>query len=149
MDYNSLKPSKKAFVIVPRGVLERSKDKPLRNFISEECIVNGIIYLPSKTFYSTLKKTYILAITKKENNTHEERKSKIQTDPIFSYIVKDIGETLDDNRLSKEENDLPNMVSLFNQFKGAKTTFDPDDDKCKIIPISLLTTNNYWSVENF
>jgi len=144
---NSLKPTKKAFVIIPQGVLERFADKDLREFILNECIIDGIISLPVKTFYTTTKKTYILAITKKEQDTQKERALIKQTDPIFSYIVTQIGETLDSDRLPKKENDLPDMVSLFNQFKGSKVNFKTNNKKCKIIQISQFHPDDYWSVE--
>ena len=62
----SLKPSKKAFVIIPDGILNRQNDSKLRKFIREECIIDAIMSLPINAFYTTPKKTYILAITKKQ-----------------------------------------------------------------------------------
>ena len=144
---NSLKPGKKAFVIIPQSILERNADCDLREFILNECTLDAIISLPVKTFYTTVKKTYILAITKKVDTDPKIRASKKQTDPVLTYLIKDIGETLDGDRLSKEQNDLNCMVNLFNQFKGSKSSFTTDDMKCKIIPISKLRDNNYWFID--
>ena len=119
----SLKPSKKAFVIIPDGILNRVNDNKLREFIKDECVLDGIISLPVDAFYRNPKKTYILAITKKPEKSEIERKEHKQTDPAFTYLVSNIGETLDVRRFSIEDNDLNEMVSLFNQFKGAKTSF--------------------------
>src|SRR5690606_11182829 len=102
------------------------------------------ISLPSKTFFTTLKKTYILGITKKHN------KSEVQTAPVFSYLVSDIGETLDIYRLEKSENDLKEATILFNQFKGAKEYFKTNDPRFKSIPFDWFENhyNKSWVIEN-
>ena len=64
------------------------------------CFIQGVISLPQKTFYKTPKKTYILCIEKKENL------EIIQTFSVFTYLVTDIGETLDSYREPFEKNDL-------------------------------------------
>lgn len=145
----SLKPSKKAFIIIPDGVLNRGNDKKLRQFIQDECIMDGIISLPINSFYTTPKKTYILAITKKPEKSEIERKENKQTDPIFTYLVTHIGETLDINRFKIPENDLTEMVSLFNQFKGAKKAFKPNSPRCKIQPMGKFNPEEHWSVDRW
>jgi type I restriction-modification system DNA methylase subunit len=40
--------------------------------------------LPVNTFFTTPKKTYILAITKKEDKSQKQEK------PVFTYLVSDI-----------------------------------------------------------
>jgi len=147
---NSLKPSKKAFVVIPDGILNRLNDSKLRSFIKNECIIDGIISLPINSFYTTPKKTYILAITKKSGDTPEEREKEQQKSPVFTYLVSDIGETLDVNRFpTPEKNDLPEMVSLFNQFKGAKESFKTDAKRCKIKPIENFDPNKHWAVDRW
>jgi len=64
--------------------LLRNSEKKLRNFILEECFLNGIISLPNKTFYTTNQKTFILILTKKD------KKEDKQTKPVFTYLVSDI-----------------------------------------------------------
>lgn len=96
----ALKPNSKAFIIVPDGIFERQNDKNLRMFLLQECFIDGIISLPTKTFFTTTKKTYILCITKKNN------KVDIQNDPVFTYLVREIGESRDVYRFDIEQNDL-------------------------------------------
>jgi len=145
----SLKPGRKAFIIIPDGILNRGNDKRLRQFILEECIIDGIISLPINAFYTTPKKTYILAITKKSEKSDIERKEINQSDPIFTYIVSNIGETLDVNRFPIQENDLVEAVSLFNQFKGAKKSFKSNSPRCKIQHISKFNPEEHWSVDRW
>ena len=145
----SLKPGKKAFVVIPDGILHRLNDKKLRQFIKNECFIDGIISLPINSFYTTPKKTYILAITKKDGESESERKATIQTEPVFTYLVSNIGETLDVNRFPIEENDLVEAVSLFNQFKGAKSSFKTDSLRCKIQPIDEFIPEESWTVDRW
>lgn len=145
----SLKPSRKGFIIIPDGILNRLHDNKLRQFIKDECIIDGIISLPVNAFYTTPKKTYILAITKKSGRSSESRINEKQTDPVFTYLVSNIGETLDTNRFPIEENDLIEAVSLFNQFKGAKKSFKATSLRCKIQPFDKFDPNNHWSVDRW
>ena len=146
----SLKPSRKAFVIIPDGILNRLNDKKMRQFIKEECIIDGIISLPINSFYTTPKKTYILSITKKSGKTEIERKEEIQEEPVFTYLTSQIGETLDVNRFPEpDKNDLIEMVSLFNQFKGAKKDFKTESKRCKIQPLEKFDSGEHWSVDRW
>lgn len=145
----ALKPGGKAFIVIPDGILNRQNDTNLRNFMIESCYIDALISLPINSFFTTNKKTYIIALTKKHNI------NDTQTDPVFSYIVSDIGETLDIYRFETGNNELEEAVNLFNQFKGAKTRFYSYDDRCKIFPISKFNENsskgwvidNWWSLE--
>ncbi len=145
----SLKPGKKAFVIIPDGILNRINDARLRRFIKEECVIDGIISLPINSFYTTPKKTYILAITKKVGKSEAERKENEQKEPVFTYLASNIGETLDVNRFPIEKNDLVEMVSLFNQFKGAKKSFKSPSARCKIQLIELFDPQESWTVDRW
>ena len=139
----NLKPKGSAFVIIPEGMLNRISDKSLRNHILDTCHLNAIISLPKRTFFATSKKTYILAITKKSN------KKEKQIIPVFTYLIKDIGEKLDITRFDINENDLPPMVSLYNQFKGSKDTFKSKDKKCKIQSINKFVKDPSWVVDRW
>lgn len=145
----SVKPSRKAFVIIPEGILNNSNDKKLRTFIKEECVIDAIISLPINAFYRNPKKTYILALTKKHGGTPEKRKSQIQKEPVFTYLVSNTGETLDVNRFTIEDNDLTEMVSLYNQFKGAKNSFRYNSLRCKIQDINKFDPEQQWSVDRW
>jgi type I restriction enzyme M protein len=144
-----LKKGGKAFVVIPDGILNRLDDKNLRSFILQECYLDGIISLPQKTFYATPKKTYILAITKKENI---EDKQKF---PVYTYLVSNIGETLDINRFeTPEKNDLPEMVDLFGEYLIYKTKdkikeLNNKSARCKIQPIEHFEPEKHWSIDRW
>lgn len=139
----SLKPGGKAFVVVPDGIFNRQGDKNLRQFILDECIIDGIISLPLKTFFTTPKKTYIFAITKKMN------KAEKQTTPVFTYLVSEIGESRDTYRFEIEQDDLKNAVDYYNLFKGNKLGFAKinNDKRCKIHPIEMFDPNGIWDID--
>ncbi|MFA5013230.1 MAG: N-6 DNA methylase [Candidatus Paceibacterota bacterium] len=140
----ALKPNGKAFVIIPDGILNRIYDERLRQFILDECFIDLIISLPQKTFFTTNKKTYIVGITKKEEK-------KEQKEPIFTYIVSNIGETLDINRFEINENDLEVAVDLYNNFKGSKFSFKTNDKRCKIQPITrfIKGLSSGWIIDKW
>ena len=139
----ALKPNGKAFIIIPDGILNRINDKNLRKFIGDECYIDGIISLPIKTFFTNMKKTYILILTKKGKN------SDVQTNPVFTYIVSNIGETLDVHRFEIPENNLDEAVNLFNQFKGSKRSFRSNSARCKIQPIDKFKPEEHWSIDRW
>ena len=147
---NALKPGGKAFVIVPDGVMNRSNDKKLRSFILEQCIIDAVISLPLNTFFTTNKKTYILALTKKSpvhiNGIDTLTK---QDTPIFTYLCSEIGETRDTYRFDIEQNDLKTASELFNMFKGAKNIFRTEDRRCKVVSIDSFYESNHWCVDRW
>ncbi len=148
----ALKPGGKAFIIVPDGIFNRTNDKKLREFIINTCYVDAIISLPKKTFFSTPKKTYIMVITKKEAiNVDGIEKLPKQTNPVFTYIVSSIGETLDVDRFDIPDNDLENAVELFNQYKGLndKSKFEDKDLRCKIQSIDKFYNNDSWLIDRW
>jgi len=145
-----LKKGGRAFIVAPDGIFHRNEDKKLRKFLLDECYIDAIISLPSRTFYATPKKTYILAITKKKSP--EDR----QTTPVFTYLVSHIGETLDINRFeTPEKNDLNDMVSLFRQFDGIKEQSDikerieSQSKLCKIQPLEAFGLSHHWLVDRW
>lgn len=146
----ALKPGGKAFIVVPDGIMNRSNDKKLRDFILEQCNIDAVISLPLNTFFTTNKKTYILALTKKTPvsingvNTLEQ-----QTAPVFTYLCSEIGETRDVYRFDIEQNDLEAASDLFNMFKGAKTKFKTSDKRCKVVDIAAFYSGSHWCVERW
>ena len=146
----ALKPGGKAFVVVPDGIMNRSNDKKLRDFILEQCNVDAIVSLPLNTFFTTNKKTYILAMTKKIpviiNGIPSLEK---QTSPIFAYLCSEIGETRDVYRFDIDQNDLENASDLFNMFKGAKAKFSTEDKRCKIVGVDQLYEESHWCVDRW
>lgn len=146
----ALKPGGKAFVVVPDGIMNRSNDKRLRDFILEECDIDAVISLPINTFFTTNKKTYILAITKKVPIMRDGIEvKKRQTSRVFTYLCSEIGETRDIYRFDMEQNDLAEAAGLFNMFKGAKDYFNTVNKRCKIADIDAFYAGAHWSVERW
>lgn len=146
----ALKPNGKAFVVVPDGIMNRSNDKKLRNFILDNCYVDAVISLPLNTLFTTNKKTYILALTKKTPvNVGGVATLERQTNPVFTYFCSEIGETRDVYRFDIEQNDLETASDLFNMFKGAKTKFKTSDKRCKVVPIDDFYNGSHWSVDRW
>ena len=140
---SNLKRGGSAFIILPDGIFNVFANEILRNEIKKQCFINCIISLPVKTFFNTPKKTYILGITKKENE------SKKQDFPVFTYLVSNIGETLNINRFDISENDLDKAKILFNQYKGSPKDFKTDDLRCKIQPIEKFEREKYWIIDKW
>ena len=151
----ALKPNGKAFIVVPDGIMNRSNDKKLRDFILEQCEIDAVISLPLNTFFTTNKKTYILALTKKvPAMVNGVSTLQRQTSPVFTYLCSEIGETRDVYRFDIEQNDLQVASDLFNMFKGAKTSFSNtlnmiDDQRCKISSIDDFYNGTHWFVERW
>ena len=151
----ALKPNGKAFIVVPDGIMNRSNDKKLRDFILEQCEIDAVISLPLNTFFTTNKKTYILALTKKAPVMVDGVPTlQRQTSPVFTYLCSEIGETRDVYRFDIEQNDLQVASDLFNMFKGAKTSFANTlnmigDKRCKISSIDDFYNGTHWCVERW
>lgn len=146
----ALKPGKKAFVVVPDGIMNRSNDKKLREFILEQCNIDAVISLPLNTFFTTNKKTYILVLTKKVvMNVDGVATLQKQTTPVFTYLCSEIGETRDVYRFDIDQNDLETASDLFNMFKGSKAKFKTDDKRCKIVNIDDFYNGTHWSVDRW
>ena len=146
----ALKPGGKAFIVVPDGIMNRSNDKRLRDFILVECDIDAVISLPINTFFTTNKKTYILVVTKKVPVTRDGIDVKErQTARVFTYFCSEIGESRDTYRFDIEQNDLEEAAKAFNMFKGNKAYFTTSDKRCKIVDIDAFYTGAHWSVERW
>ena len=137
-----LKPGAKAFVIVPEGIMNRLVDNKLRRFVRDQCIIEAIVSLPKNAFYTSSKKTYVLALTK---NPVEPL---VQAEPVFTYLVVNTGETLDAHRFECE-NDLPEMVRLFKYFKADKHAFVSPVNQCKVWPVDRFDPDKHWSIDRW
>ncbi|MBQ7187995.1 MAG: N-6 DNA methylase [Kiritimatiellae bacterium] len=146
----ALKPGGKAFVVVPDGIFNRANDLKLRAFIREACVIDAVISLPINTFFTTNKKTYILALTKKTpTSVGGIATSPEQTSPVFAYLCSEIGESRDTYRFDISQNDLKDATAQFNMFKGAKTSFSPLSARCKIMPITAFAPEANWCVDRW
>lgn len=132
-----------ALIVLPDGVLNRLNDKYIRKLMKDECIINAIISLPINTFYATPKKTYIVSLTKKEDNTVK------QAEPVFTYLVSNIGEQLNVDRFKTDENDLRPMVKEYRYFMSDKNEYEPRSARCKIQPIDKFDEVEDWSVDKW
>jgi len=144
----SLKKGGKAFIIIPDGVLARVNGKKLRDYILRECYLDAIISLPERTFFANFKHTYILAITKK-NSPYDT-----QTDPVFTYLVSNIGERLTSiKREEIDEDDLPEMIKLFKIYSGAKSScksiLEKESLRCKIQDIAKFKESSHWVIDRW
>lgn len=143
---NSLKKGGKAFVVIPDGILSRVGGKKLRDFILHECFLDAIISLPVRTFFANFKQTYILAVTKKHDTNN------IQEDHVFTYIVSNIGERLTSVKRDEiDDNDLPELETLFRIFLGArnssKSILEKQTIRCKILPITHFRKSTHWVID--
>ncbi|MGA7631275.1 MAG: N-6 DNA methylase [Terriglobales bacterium] len=140
---NGLKPTRRALVIVPDGLLLRHSETALKKYILETCHLEAIISLPIDTFYSTPKKTYILALRKKQVLKEP------QTAPVLAYLVTEIGETRDAKRFTIAENDLLGMAAAFRLFQGNPIAFHTNDPRCRLFPIEAFKPEEHWLVNKW
>lgn len=133
-----LKPGGEAFVIVPDGLLNQAA---MLKYLKEECIIRGVIALPSRTFYSTPKKTYILAIRTKLEP------SQPQTTPVFTYLISEIGESRDTRRVAISQNDLIKMTEQFGYFASNPSLYSSTDPRCKSVAWSQFDSLHNWLVD--
>ncbi len=137
----SLKPGGRAFVILPDGFFHTKSDAELRTYLLNTCMLDAIISLPSRTFYTTAKKTYILCITKKKNENED------QQHPVFNYILQDVGESLDAARTNTSLEDLNTLTREYKLFYLDPQTYTSDNIKILLKPISYYQTENMWLSE--
>ncbi|RWM67871.1 MAG: SAM-dependent DNA methyltransferase [Mesorhizobium sp.] len=144
----SLSPGGKAFLIIPDGILGRVGGKKLRNYLLSECYIDAIVSLPVRTFFANWEHTYILAITRKHSTSDQ------QTDPVFTYLVSDIGERLTSvKREEIEADDLPEMETLFRIFIGSKSVskgiLEAQSARCKIQAIKRFYDEPHWVIDRW
>lgn len=147
MDRKVFEERGKAYVLIPDGILARTGGKKLRNHILSECFLDAIISLPRRTFFANFKHTYILAITKKNDPKDN------QTEPVFTYIVSNIGERL--TSVKREEidaDDLSEMETAFKIFSGARATckvlLEKAFPRCKIQDIAKFDSP-HWVIDRW
>ncbi len=145
----SLKKGGRAFIIIPDGILARKGDKKLRDYILDECFLDAIISLPNKTFFANDENTYIIAFTKKNN------RDDVQKDPVFTYLVSNIGERLTSVKREEIDNDdLPELEGLFKIFSGARSKCKAlieakDYLRCKILDANIFRESDHWVIDRW
>ncbi|MGH7296220.1 MAG: HsdM family class I SAM-dependent methyltransferase [Polyangiaceae bacterium] len=135
---NHLKLSGEAYVIVPDGLLNQSA---MIDYIKERCLILAVVSLPSRTFYSTPKKTYVLALRRKPHD------GQTQTEPVFTYFVSEIGESRDSRRVPIPTNHMLSMEREFAYFRTAPTRYKSSDPRCKISSWAEFDTLKNWLVD--
>lgn len=136
---SNLKLGGKAYVVVPDGLLNQ---QAILEMLKDSCYVDAIVALPSRTFFSTPKKTYILGLTRKE-------KSRVQTTPVFTYLISEIGESRDSRRIPIDENDLEKMVLEYGYFVTNRTSFKSTDPRCKLLEWPEFNEMSNWLIDRF
>ncbi|MGU7801202.1 N-6 DNA methylase, partial [Escherichia coli] len=66
----NLKPEGQAIVVVPDGLLNQES---MLEYLKTHCFIEGVVSLPTRTFYSTPKKTYIICLRKKADINEQQR----------------------------------------------------------------------------
>lgn len=132
-----LKPDGQAFVVVPDGLLNQDS---VLNYIKSKCVILMVAALPSRTFYSTPKKTYILGLRRKASPVS-------QVVPVFTYLISEIGESRDTRRVTIAANDLASMETEFKFFKAAPEIYKSADLRCKILPWDDFDAARTWLVD--
>jgi len=130
---NMLIPGGKCGVIVPDGVLFSSSNAHLdtRKLIIDECGLDGVISMPSGVFkpYAGVS-TAVLVFTKGE-----------KTSKVWFYDMKDDGYSLDDKRVKKDQNDVPDIVE---QWKKRDDSKEPaKGEKWFWVDVSEIKENKY------
>jgi type I restriction-modification system DNA methylase subunit len=133
-----LKPGGEAFVIVPDGLLNQAA---MLAYAKAECVIQAVVALPSRTFYSTPKKTYILAIRRKTSP------SQVQNTPVFTYLVSEIGESRDTRRVRIEENNLEDVQEQFRFFSSNPSKYKAASGRCKIVEWEKFAALRNWLVD--
>lgn len=144
----SLKKGGKSFIVIPDGILSRVGGAKLREYILRECYLDAVISLPIRTFFANFKQTYIIAITKKH------KIEDVQETPVFTYLVSNIGEKLTSVKRNEiDDNDLPELETLYGVFVGAKKTtkeiLENQSQRCKIQPIEYFQSSSHWIIDRW
>ena len=133
-----LKPNGQAFIVAPDGLLNQST---MTDYIRSTCQILAIVALPSRTFYSTPKKTYILAIRRKAEG------EVAQSSAVFTYLVSEIGESRDARRIRIPNDDLGPMELAYQYFRAAPDKFTTVDPRCKILSWTKFVGLRTWLVD--
>ncbi|WP_339287869.1 class I SAM-dependent DNA methyltransferase [Ureibacillus sp. FSL K6-0786] len=130
-----LKPGGRAAVIVPDGVLFGSSTahKAIRKEIIENHKLEAIISMPSGVFkpYAGVS-TAIIIFTKTGAGG---------TNHVWFYDMKADGFSLDDKRTPIEENDIPDIISRFNNLEAEKER--KRTEQSFFVPVEELRENDY------
>lgn len=130
-----LKPGGRAAVIVPDGVLFGSSNahKQIRKEIIDNHKLEAIISMPSGVFkpYAGVS-TAVMIFTKTGAGG---------TDHVWFYDMKADGFSLDDKRTPIEDNDIPDIITRFNNLAAEKER--KRTEQSFFVPVEELRENDY------
>ena len=130
-----LKKGGRAAVIVPDGVLFGSSNahKQIRKELINNNKLDAVISMPSGVFkpYAGVS-TAILIFTKTGSGG---------TDNVWFYDMKADGFSLDDKRQEISENDIPDIISRFNNLEAEKDR--ARTDQSFFVPVEEIEKNDY------
>lgn len=136
----SLKPGGTAFVIVPRGMLNRTESN-LKGALLESCNLIASIELPRNAFFTTAQLTQILVLRKR----YSEGESRPD---VLCAIARSIGETLDSYRTPIESNDLEQIASCFIAVQDG-TPLEDAPPFVKMVSSERFSKRDRWDVRRF
>lgn len=137
----ALKPSGRAFIIVPLGLLNRSEPKPKQKLL-DECNILASIQLPQNTFFNTPQRTHILVVEKRHSPTDARPR-------VFCGIARSIGESLDWNRFATPDDDeLRDIAEEFRQCQEAteNAPYAPQSPLIKVVDADQFSADERWDV---
>ncbi len=119
-----LKPSGKALVIVPDGILESPSLAPIREWLVRNCKINFVVSLPKFAFAPyTKEKTYAISFTKRNELIDSLEEQVLNEEKFWAYIIDNDGYANSDKRfmtgrLDKEGKWMHNELSIWYDYKG-------------------------------
>lgn len=94
-----LKPSGKALVIVPDGILESPSLAAIRQWLLRSCKINFVVSLPKFAFAPyTKEKTYAVSFTKRKTQLSSVEEQEIEDEKFWAYIIDNDGYANSDKR---------------------------------------------------
>ncbi|MCL1810387.1 MAG: SAM-dependent methyltransferase, partial [Clostridiales bacterium] len=121
-----LKPTGKALVIIPDGVLEAPTLAPVRKYLVTQCRIDFICSLPKFAFAPyTKEKTYAVAFTKRKAPFRDIDHAYLCAERFWAYIIDNDGYANSDKRFEtglKDKNGrwLHNELSVWHDENGTE-----------------------------
>jgi type I restriction enzyme M protein len=132
-----LKPGGRCAVIVPDGVLFGSSNahQELRKTIVESQKLDAVISMPSGVFkpYAGVS-TAVVLFTRTDSGGTEE---------VFFYDMKDDGYSLDDKRTAIDQNDIPDIITQYQNFTSGDGDFSDKKLQAFVVSKDDIAANKY------
>lgn len=119
-----LKPSGKALVIVPDGILESPSLASIRQWLIRNCKINFVVSLPKFAFAPyTKEKTYAISFTKRKTVLSSVEEQEVNDEKFWAYIIDNDGYANSDKRFPTARVDergkwLHNELAIWYDDKG-------------------------------